>query len=112
MQAPLVPATLAFLAGILLGTYTWLPLWSLVLGGALSVGVVLWRWKSHSSGLIALLLLWGCLGALRMAVWEQHPDMRLKEVLSDEPQLVQLHGVVVDDPVELFEPGEAHPADG
>ena len=57
--------------------------------------------------MLALLLLWACLGAVRMAVWERHPDMRLEEILSEEPQAVQLHGLVVDDPVEFFEPSEA-----
>jgi competence protein ComEC len=112
MKAPLVPVTLAFLSGILLGTYARLPPVSLIVVGAVSAGVALWRWRRIRLGVIALLLLWGSLGALRMAVWERHPDMRLKEILSDEQQSVQLHGFVVDDPVELFEPGDAHAAEG
>ncbi len=56
---------------------------------------------------MALLLLWGGLGALRLAVWERHPDTQLNEVLSDDPQPVKLHGLVVDDPTELFEPSDA-----
>jgi len=42
-----------------------------------------------------------------MTVWEGHPDARLTELLSEEPQPVQLHGFIVDDPVEPLEPGEA-----
>jgi competence protein ComEC len=112
MQAPLVPVTLAFLSGILLGTYARLTPVGLIVVGTVSAGVALWRWRRTTSGVIALLVLWGCLGALRMAIWERHPDTRLTAVLSDEPQSVQLHGLVVDDPVELFEPGEAHTVEG
>jgi len=40
---------------------------------------------------------------LRLIVWHAHPTERLPTVLSDAPQLVRLHGIVRDDPVELFE---------
>ncbi|MBI2495370.1 MAG: ComEC/Rec2 family competence protein, partial [Candidatus Omnitrophica bacterium] len=64
---------------------------------------------TRNAQLVALLLFWGCLGTLRMTVWHRHPDAQLTEALSDEPQPVRLHGLVVDDPVELFEPGEVEP---
>ena len=43
MKAPLVPVTLAFLSGILLGTSVRLPLISLIVVGTVSAGVSLWR---------------------------------------------------------------------
>lgn len=46
-----------------------------------------------------------------MAVWETHPDARLKGLLSDDPQPVRLHGLVVDDPAELLEPGDSYLAE-
>lgn len=112
LRAPLVPVTLAFLAGILIGTHVPPAAWSLVVVGIVSSGAALWRWRHARSGAVVLLLLWGCLGALRMTVWQRHPDTSLTEALSEEPQSVTLHGLVVDDPVELFEPGEAHAAEG
>ena len=110
MQAPLVPVTVAFLLGILLGESAQPHPAGLVLAGALSGGVILWGRRGAKAKVLALLLLWGCLGALRMTLWHMHPDAQLKEVLQDEPQPAMLHGLVVDDPVELFEPGDAHAA--
>lgn len=107
MKAPLVPVTVAFLIGILLGEYAAPHPMGLAIAGLVSAGAVVWGRRRAKSRVLAVLLLWGCLGALRMAVWEQHPDAGLTELLSDDPQPVQLHGVVVDDPSELFEPGEA-----
>ncbi len=111
VQAPLVPVTFAFLSGILLGTSAWLPPVSLIVVGAVSAGVSLWRWRRARSGVLVLLLLWGCIGALRMTVWAAHPGARLAAVLPVEPRPVRLHGVVVNDPAELFEPGEARAAE-
>ena len=82
MAAPLVPVTLAFLSGILLGSSVRLHPVSLIVVSALSACVALWRWRRARSGVIALLLLWGCLGAVRMAVWERHPDTAVKSYFS------------------------------
>jgi competence protein ComEC len=106
MSAPLVPITIAFLTGILVGTSSWFPIWILMVVGVVSACVALWWWRHAQSGAIALLLLWTCLGLLRMQAWALHPEGRLEARLSEEPQAVRLHGVVVDDPAGLFEPGE------
>ena len=79
MKAPLVPVAVAFLLGIL---------------GLLSAGVVLGGRRRAKTRRVALLALWLCLGALRMAAWQAHPDVWLRDVLRDEPQAVQVHGVV------------------
>lgn len=111
VQAPFVPVTLAFLLGILMGTSARLPLSGLIVLGTGSACICLWWWRRSRFGAFALLLLWGCLGALRMSVWENHPDARLPEFLSIDPRPVQLHGIVVDDPTEFFEPTDVHPDD-
>jgi competence protein ComEC len=107
MQAPLVSVTVAFLLGILLGDAAAPHPAGLVVAGLMSAWAALWGRRRAKAKVVAILLLWLCLGALRMVVWERHPDAGLPKLLSDEPQPVQLHGLVVDDPVELFEPGEA-----
>lgn len=109
VQAPLAPVTLTWLAGILIQTAAPLPPIMLIIVGIASAGAALWRWRRANSAVLALLLFWGCLGALRIAVWEHHPDAALRALLSDDPQSVQLHGLVVDDPVELFEPDDTEP---
>ena len=43
---------------------------------------------------------------LRVLVWHTHPDERLKDELTNAPRQVRLHGIVLDEPVELFEPNE------
>ena len=101
---PLVPIAVSFLLGILLGTI--LPYSLLVVSIVASsfvMGAVLWR-SARRRGLVSLLGLWMCLGLLRVLVWETHPSAGLVKFLSDEPQQVQLHGVVGDDPTETFTP--------
>jgi competence protein ComEC len=102
-----VPVTIAFLLGILLGEYATPHPLGMGLAGLLSAVAALGGRRRAKSRVVAVLLLWLCLGVLRVAVWERHPDAGLTMLLSEEPQPVQLHGLVVDDPVELFEPGEA-----
>ena len=107
--APLVPVTLAFLSGILLGTSAQLPpVWLLVVGGV-SAGLAGWRGRQARRSIIALLVLWVCLGALRMSVWLAHPEQALAARLGDAPREVRLHGVVVDDPTGPFEPEDPEP---
>jgi competence protein ComEC len=56
---------------------------------------------------MGLLLLWLSVGMLRTAAGSAHPDSALRGRLPEDPQAVRLHGVVVTDPVGLFEPAEA-----
>ena len=74
----------------------------------MSAGVALWRWKRARSGTIALLMLWVCLGALRLSAWAAHPDAGLREVLPEEPRPASLHGLVADDPVEAASDAGRH----
>ncbi len=103
--APLVPITIAFLLGILVGTHAHVAP-SLPLVGGLIGAAMAWRMRIHRRGVWAVLLVWLCLGMLRVMTWLAHPDHRLKDRLFDEPQPIAVHGVVTDDPVELFEPDE------
>lgn len=105
MKAPLVPVALAFLTGILLGRLDLHPL--LAPGCSLiALGVALaWR-RTPSWALAPVLLLWVSLGMWRMETWEAHPARRLTALLTDEPQAIQLHGTVRDDPAELFSPND------
>ncbi|MBI4003912.1 MAG: DNA internalization-related competence protein ComEC/Rec2 [Candidatus Omnitrophica bacterium] len=106
MNAPLVPITIAFLAGILCGAQGWnatLPLTA----GALGSAMALRRTVAPRPALLAMLLLWAALGWLRMSVWVSHPFTQLERRLSDAPKPVRLHGIVRDDPVEPFAPSDA-----
>ena len=97
MRAPLVPVTAAFLLGILLATHVPLAPLGLVGAGLLSAGLVCRGRRRAKTRLLALLALWLCLGMARMAAWQAHPDAQLRDLLSDEPQATQVHGVVLDD---------------
>ncbi|PIQ83721.1 MAG: DNA internalization-related competence protein ComEC/Rec2 [Candidatus Omnitrophica bacterium CG11_big_fil_rev_8_21_14_0_20_63_9] len=102
MRAPFVSVALAFICGLLAAAASQ---HSPVLGvcaGSLAA-VVGWalRAQGHRAALVVLLL-WGMLGALRMVVWQHHPEHALFAHLSDEPRPVQLHGIVVDDPSDPF----------
>jgi len=57
-------------------------------------------------GLLALLILWTCLGALRAMTWQHQPPHHIARLVAKEPTPVLLHGFVIDDPVELFSPNE------
>jgi len=102
MQAPLVPVTLVFLLGILLGEYAAPHSLGVELAGLVSALAVLGGRRRAKTRRAALLALWLCLGALRMAAWQAHPEVRLRDRLRDEPQAVQVHGVIVDDPTPHF----------
>ena len=108
MNAPLVPVTVAFMLGILFGTHLQWSLLVLLGGGGLSLIALLGRQRAHA-GFLSLLMLWVCLGLLRMVAWEAHPTRHLADVLTDEPQQVRLHGLVFDDPAGLFDPEELGP---
>lgn len=110
MMSPLVPVTLAFLFGDLLGmqTLALAPVWIVGLS-SLTAAIVL-RQK-HRAGTASLLCLWLCLGTLWIRIWSAHPEARLAQRLSDEPERVRLHGIVRADPVELFTPRDEDEAD-
>ena len=108
--------TLAFIVGILASA---LPsgapalVWCAGLAGAVVslIGVGPIGPASPAAGriirLFGIVVLWGCLGWLRAASLRPDPARHLIGRLADEPQAVVLHGVVTDDPVEVFSPGES-----
>ena len=106
MIPPLVPMTLAFLAGILLAW--WVPVApAFLLGVGLLCGAASLAWrKPPRVGCIALVVLWLCVGALRTTRWNHRPSAHVARLVAAEPTPVLVHGLVVDDPVELFAPGE------
>lgn len=110
MTAPLVPIAIAFLLGVLAGTWRpdapWMMLAALGLAGA---ALAAWPRLPARWALMALLCCWGCLGLLRMELWRAHPAAVLQERLPDEPEPVQVHGVVRDDPAGLFDPDDLGP---
>ena len=91
-----------FMAGILVGMSGPILPMVIVGCGVLCAGAA-GRWRGQGAGVMALLVLWGALGLLRSQVWLSHPEMGLKGLLDDEPAVVQLHGIVVSDPVGVFE---------
>ena len=106
ISAPFAPVTLAFLAGILLGRLDLHPLLAPGCGFAALVTSLAWR-RAQPFVLSAVFMLWVCLGMWRMDMWETHPARRLTALLTDELQVVRLHGIVRDDPAELFSPNDA-----
>jgi competence protein ComEC len=103
VPAPLVPVTVAFLLGLLLGACVVLHPLALGVAGLLSAWAALWGRRQAKARVGAVLLLWLSLGALRLLVWEAHPSSRLTAILPEEPQRVQIHGVVVEEPVVRIE---------
>ncbi|MBI2104282.1 MAG: DNA internalization-related competence protein ComEC/Rec2 [Candidatus Omnitrophica bacterium] len=97
MRAPLVPVTVAFLLGVLLATGLAPHPAGLALAGVLSAWLVCRGRRRAKTRVLALFALWLCLGALRMAAWQSHPDARLPGLLSDEPKAIQVHGVALSD---------------
>ena len=106
----MLPVTLGFLIGVLGGARIPCP-WPVVVGmGAVGAALAVMPWRGNRRWqTAALVLLWVCLGTLRMQVWQQHPEMRLAARLPGAPQPAQVHGVVIDDPLGPFDP--AAPAD-
>ena len=100
--APLVPVTLAYLAGVLLVLRAPVSPAAALAAGAVCAGLA-WRLRAcRRAGWWMLLALWVCLGAARMAQWQRHPDHRLRETLPEAPVFVQVHGVVLDDPAQVL----------
>ncbi len=99
MIAPLVPITIAFVVGILLGTFL-RGAWWLVAGCGLLSTFLSLRWRQRAErGLVPLLAVWMCLGMVRVRVWEAHPSEPLRSLVTETPLYVKLHGLVSDDPV-------------
>ena len=106
MRAPLVPVTIAFILGVLAAAGVPCPLPVVLSIGALSAAAAC-RWRrDRRRSTPVMLLLWACLGVVRMAAWSAHSENRLAAHLPDEPQAVRLHALVVDDPVGVFDPDE------
>jgi hypothetical protein len=95
---PLVPVTIAFLAGILVQDRwpAWLP--GLLAAGALAGGAACDR-RGRGAGRAALLTCWLVLGMARCAVWQRQPQRQLADDLPRRPAAVVLHAVV-DEPPE------------
>ena len=104
MNAPLVPISVAFCIGVLSGFLaapSVLIAWSVA---GISAWCA-WRWRRRFPyARPALLILWVCLGILRVLLWQTHPAAQLKEVIPDAPQRVRLHAVVADDPLKRTDP--------
>ena len=106
MRAPLVPITLGFLFGIAVHPLQQAPPVLLLGLGLLAAVLALRPTSERRLRLAAVVLCWGCLGWLRAEAWSLHPDAGLYAVLSEEPQPITLHAVVVNDPAGLFDPEE------
>ena len=79
MQVPLVPITLAFLLGLVLATGLAPHPVGLAGAGLLSAGVVCLGRRRAKTRTLAVFALWLCLGALRMAAWQAHLEVRLRD---------------------------------
>ncbi len=106
MTAPFVSIAVAFVLGVLAGSRGSLPLWGVAGLGAAAAAFAAWPRLRGRWGLAALLVVWGCLGLLRVAVWRAHPAEALAARLPEAPADVQLRGLVRDDPSELFGPDD------
>lgn len=102
MRAPCVPIAFAFLLGVLIAVHLPCALLLVISGSILSLALIIPKALRRHIVVPSLLGLWVCCGMLRLIVWQAHPTERLQAILSDAPQLVRLHGIVRDDPVELF----------
>lgn len=101
MRSPLVPVTLAFIAGIILGTLSHIPvIVGLLLGFLSAILTMSLRVRTCLRG-AALVTLWICLGFSRVDVWNAHPAEQLKDLVPDDARAVRLHGVIVSDPAPL-----------
>jgi len=106
MIPPLVPIAVAYLLGVLVASsLSLIPSIPFVVG--LSGVLTSLTARSHRRvSLIALLVLWVCIGMLRTTSWLSVPPSHVRFLVRPEPEPVLVHGVVVDDPVELFSPNE------
>ncbi len=104
MRAPLVPITIALLLGILAGRDGGPVV--VVAAATISAIAALVTRRDGRMGITALLVLWLCLGMLRVQLRHAHPENRLSLVLPDAPQPVCVHGVVITDPAGPLDPDE------
>jgi len=100
MHAPLIPITLAFIAGIVAAGAVALPLAWLAVAGLLA-GLAAAQRRHRLAAMAGLWLLWSVLGMARMALWQAHPAEQLASQVPEVPEPVQLHGIVHDDPALL-----------
>ncbi len=107
MIPPLVPIAIAFAVGILLAS--WLPLSPepLLVIGLLAGGAGLGGRRHPRSGALALVILWACAGGLCAASSVAVSPADVSRLVGEVPQPARIHGVVVDDPIELFSPRES-----
>ena len=107
MNAPLVCVTIAFMVGILIGTsMSWVG-WVLIGCAVITAAFVFFKRAYRSWALMVLWFIWIGLGMLRVMLWYAHPAERLLEQLPIEQEQVRLHGIIWDDPTEIFSPDEA-----
>ncbi len=106
MRAPLAPIAVAFLIGVLCAASIPRVWWMVTVGALVSAAAAWVQRRQPRLGLIALVALWVCLGSLRMLLWQSQPEQRFFAALPDEPRSVRVHGVVVNDPLGVFEPRE------
>ena len=106
MIPPLVPVSLAFLIGVAAAQQLALPTVPLLSVAALSVALGAWALGRPRLSSAVLLVLWVSLGALRHLTWSHHPPHHVVHAVPADPAPVALHGVVVEDPAELFSPNE------
>ena len=96
---PLAPIAGAFALGIFA---CWLPrgAWFLVLVTLFAAAPCFVRSRRPGAWGVVLLIVWAWVGALRLAVWAWQPPHAIGQLASERPELVVLHGVIQDDPVE------------
>jgi competence protein ComEC len=104
-QAPLVPVALAATAGVVADRYTHIPLpISLI---AATAGLLAWT-LSRRSSVRSLLYLWSAIAALGAAYHHAHRELYADDDIgrfaADEPRLVQLRGVLEEEPAIAYRP--------
>lgn len=110
MRAPLVVVALAVGSGILIAHRLLPPLALIFLAGVVSAVagllLILRPRASVIGGTSVLALLWGCVSMLRVAESTAIPARHLAHRLREEPVAVVGQGMVVSDPMELWDPNE------
>ncbi|MBI4323082.1 MAG: ComEC/Rec2 family competence protein [Candidatus Omnitrophica bacterium] len=62
--------------------------------------------RSCRLSVLALVLLWTCVGMARALHWSSQPADHIRHLAAAEPAPAAVHGVVVDDPTEAFSPNK------
>lgn len=100
MRAPLVPVTLACLVGVVCRMSTALPIAPVVALAGYGTAMACWRRLHPHLRAVGLLVVWACVGALRMDAWVRAPEAGLRASLPATSAAVRLHGLVDSDPDE------------